>query len=76
MGRTGRSLSSGTVLGYRAAKQDADDFGQMVKFIWATDSDEVSLFDLEADPNCIFTGGAAAGKLPPGIAKPANHWLV
>ena len=50
MGRTGRSLSSGTVLGYRAAKQDADDFGQMVKFIWSTDSDEVSLFDLESDP--------------------------
>jgi hypothetical protein len=50
MGRTGRSRSSGTGLGYRAVKQDADDFGQMVKFIWDTDSDAVSLFDLATDP--------------------------
>ena len=51
MGRMGRSLSAGTVLGYRAAKQDADDFGQMVKFIWDTDSDSVSLYDLATDPS-------------------------
>jgi arylsulfatase A-like enzyme len=48
MGRTGRSVETGTVFGYRAAKADGHP-GELLKFIWNPGLDKHWLFDLSRD---------------------------
>jgi arylsulfatase A-like enzyme len=50
VGRLGRSLTSGGLLGYRAARQGAVHTGENLKYIWQPDLGTEQLFDLVADP--------------------------
>ena len=50
MGRTGRSLTEGSLLGYRLARKGAVTTGENLKYIWQPDADLEYLFDLSSDP--------------------------